>query len=56
MVSTTYETEVLEFTAWRKTIKETKTYLKTFAPEKRARTCSVCNGKGSSLDVNELIE
>jgi hypothetical protein len=56
MVSTTYETEVLDFTAWRKTTTETKTYIKTFALEKRVRVCSVCNGKGSSFDVDELTE
>lgn len=55
-VFTRYETEVLDYTVWRKTITETKTYTKTFAPEKRVRICSLCNGKGSTHDVNEIAE
>ena len=56
VVSTRFETEVLEFTAWRKTITETKTYTQTYPPEKRNRPCSECNAKGITRDLNEITE
>lgn len=56
IVSTRYETEVLDFTTWRKTITETKTYTQNYPPEQRSRPCSECNAKGTTHDVKELAE
>lgn len=56
IVNTRYETEVLEYTTWRKTITETKTYIQTYATEQRSRPCTECNAKGTTHDVNEIVE
>ncbi|MDP3393001.1 hypothetical protein [Sediminibacterium sp.] len=56
IVNTRYETEVLDYTTWRKTITETKTYIQTYPTEQRSRPCTECNAKGTSHDVNEIVE
>jgi hypothetical protein len=56
IVNTRYETEVLDFTAWRKTITETKTYIQTYPTEQRSRPCTECNAKGTTYDLTEIAE
>jgi len=56
VVNYSYSTEVLDYTAWRKTTKTTTTYTKTFPVEQRKKNCDACQGKGHSMDVTEIVE
>jgi hypothetical protein len=50
------ETVVMEFTVWKKTSTVYDEYTKTYAPEKRIRSCSACNGMGKIKNVKEMAE
>lgn len=56
IINIRYETQVLEYTTWKKTITETTTYTQTYATEQRSRPCTECIGKGITHDVNEIVE
>lgn len=51
-----FETEVLDYTIVKKTVKVSSTYKKTFPPQLRTRACDACSGKGLTLDVAEIPE
>lgn len=50
------ETVVMDYTIWKKTSTVYDEYTKTYAPEKRTRQCTACNGMGKTRDVKEMVE
>jgi hypothetical protein len=50
------ETKAYDYTIWTTTKIVNHSYTKSFAPEKRTRLCTACNGKGKTKDILELPE